>query len=39
MIISNTDYIAGKKIKETLGLVRGNIKPGDVVLGDRKSVV
>ena len=25
MIISNTDYIAGKKIKETLGLVRGNI--------------
>jgi uncharacterized protein YbjQ (UPF0145 family) len=24
MIIVNTDYVAGKEIKETLGLVRGN---------------
>jgi len=25
MIISTTDYIAGKKVKETLGIVKGNI--------------
>ncbi|MBI2208765.1 YbjQ family protein [Candidatus Woesearchaeota archaeon] len=24
MIIANTDYVAGKKIKETLGIVRGS---------------
>ncbi len=24
MIIANTDFIAGKKVKENLGLVRGN---------------